>query len=138
MHYWIIGAVAAIGAVGGFVNVFIGDSGFHLPKTEDDVWQPGFVGIVVVGCIAALGSWATLTPLDLVGPKATALALKTGDIANALIIGFGGAKWFKSESDKKILQKTAAIAAGKNGNNDAAKTIATATPLQALKTAIKM
>lgn len=138
MHYWIIAAIAGLGAVGGFMNVFIGDVGFHLPKTEDDVWQPGFLGVVVVGCIAAIGSWATLTALDLVGPNATALTLKTGDIANALFIGFGGAKWFKSESEKDILQKTASIAAGKDANADAARIIATATPMRALQAAMNM
>jgi len=138
MHYWIIAVIAGVGAAGGFMNVFIGDAGFHLPKTEDEVWQPGFIGVVVVGCFAAIGSWATLTTLDLVGPSATALMLKTGDIANALIIGFGGAKWFKSESEKNILQKTASIAAGKNPDSNAANTIATATPLQALKAAMSM
>jgi hypothetical protein len=138
MNYWIIAVIAGVGAVGGFMNVFIGDAGFHLPKTEDDVWQPGFLGVIVIGCIAAIGSWATLTALDLVGPNAAALTLKTGDIANALIIGFGGAKWFKSESEKDILQKTASIAAGKKGDTDAAMKIATATPMGALHAAMDM
>jgi predicted lysophospholipase L1 biosynthesis ABC-type transport system permease subunit len=61
MNYWVIAVIAGLGAVGGFMNVFIGDAGFHLPKTEDDVWQPGFLGVVVVGCIAAIGSWAIAT-----------------------------------------------------------------------------
>ena len=138
MHYWIIVVIAGFGAVGGFMNVFIGDAGFHLPKTEDDVWQPGFIGVVVIGCIAAVGSLATLNSFDLIGPHATALVLNTGDIANALVIGFGGAKWFKSESEKNILQKTAAIAAGKNADVDAKMTIATGTPMQALRAAIQM
>jgi hypothetical protein len=106
--------------------------------TRDDVWQPGFLGVVFVVCIAAIGSWATLTTLDFVGPNAAALTFKTGDIANALIVGFAGAKWFRSEADKNIYQKTAAIAAGKNTNKDAAATIATATPMRALHTAMHM
>ena len=138
MNYWIIAVIAGIGAIGGFMNVFIGDAGLHWPKTEDGMWQPGFLGVVVVGCIAAVGSWATLTTLNLVGPGASELALKTGDIANALIIGFGGAKWFKSESEKGILQKTAAIAAGKHADDEAAKAIATATPIKALHVAMSM
>lgn len=138
MHYWIIGVIAGLGAVGGFMNVFIGDAGFHLPKTEHDVWQPGFIGVVVVGCIAAVGSWATLSALDLVGPHATALVLTTGDIANALVIGFGGAKWFKSESEKDILQKAGGIAANKAADHSAAVTIATGTPMEALRAAVHM
>ena len=42
---------------------------------------------------------------DLVSPNAASLGLTSGDVANALVIGFGGAKWFKSESEKDILQK---------------------------------
>ena len=138
MNYWVIAVVAGLGAVGGFMNVFIGDAGFHLPKTEDDVWQPGFLGVVAVGCVAAIASWATLTTLDLVGPNATALTLKTGDIANALVVGFGGAKWLKSEAEKTILRKAASIAAAKNADSHAAETIATATPLRALRVAMTM
>jgi|SRR5579872_1876596 len=138
MHYWIIAVIAGIGAVGGFVNVFIGDAGFHLPKTEDGVWQPGFLGVLIVGGIAALGSWATLKALDLIGQNAQPLPFGTGDIANALVVGFGGAKWFKSETEKNVLQKTAAIAASKNANQGAATRIATSTPMEALRTAISM
>lgn len=138
MHYWIIAVIAAIGAVGGFMNVFIGDAGFHLPRTEHGVWQPGFLGVVIVGCAAAVGSWATLSALDLVSPHAVPLGFTTGDLANALVIGFGGAKWFKSESEKDVLQKAGGIAAGKAADPQAAVTIATGTPMEALRAAIKM
>src|SRR5215471_11802788 len=107
------------------MNVFIGDHGLHWPKTELGVWQPGFLGVVVVGGIAAVGSCATLNVLELVGPHAAALGLTNGDIANALITGFGGAKWFKSESGKDTLQKAAGIAASKAADHRAAVTIAT-------------
>lgn len=138
MHYWVIGLIAGIGVVGGVMNVFIGDAGFHLPKTKDGVWQPGFLGVVVVGAIAAVGSWATLKAVDLIGPGATALPFGTGDIANALVIGFGGAKWFKSESEKGALQKAASIAAEKRPDMHAAMKIARSTPFEALRTAMGM
>ena len=138
MHYWIIVVIAAIGALGGFMNVFIGDAGLHLPRTEDQVWQPGFLGVVVVGSVAAVGSWAILHTVDLIGPHAAALGLTGGDVANALLIGFGGAKWFKSESEKDILQKAGAIAAIKAADPDAAVAIGTGTPTEALRAAMKM
>lgn len=139
MNYWVIAAIAGIGAVGGFMNVFIGDSGLHLPEMDHGVWRPGFLAVIVLGAVAAVGSWATLVTLDLVGTNATtALWLKTGDIANALIVGFGGAKWFKSEAEKDILQRAAGIAAHKHANPDAAVTIATGTPMEALRAAINM
>jgi hypothetical protein len=55
-----------------------------------------------------------------------------------MVIGFGGAKWWKSEGEKDVLQKTAGIAAGKNADAQAANTIATASPLKALDAAMKM
>ncbi len=138
MHYWIIAVIAAIGAIGGFMNVFIGDSGLHLPRTEHGVWQPGFLGVVIIGCAAAVGSWATMGALDLVSSHAAPLGLTSGDVANALVIGFGGAKWFKSESEKDILQKAGGLAAGKNADSKAAVAIATGTPMEALRAAERM
>ncbi len=138
MNYWVIAVIAATGAVGGFVNVFIGDSGLHLPRKEHEIWQPGFLGVVIVGIAAALGSWATLSASTLVGPNAAPLVLTTGDIANALVIGFGGAKWFKSESEKDILQKAGGIAAGKNADSSAVQAFLTGTPMEALRAANKM
>lgn len=138
MNFWIIAVIAGIGAVGGFMNVFIGDSGLHLPKTVHGVWQPGFLGVVIVGGVAAVGSWASLTALSLIGPKALALTFSSGDLANALVVGFGGAKWFKSELEKDILQKAGGIAAGKAADADAAVKIATGSPLEALRAAIDM
>jgi len=138
MEIWIVAVILICGAAGGFVNVFIGDSGLHLPRVEDGVFQPGFLGVVLVGMLAALASWASLKAVTLTGPEAKQLILSTSDIANGLLIGFGGAKWFKSEGDKTILQKAAAIAANKDPNAKAAAEIASATPMNALRLAIRM
>src|SRR5438552_3003303 len=121
----VISAIAACGMIGGFVNVFIGDSGLHLPRMENGFWQPGYLGVVFLGMVAALASWASLNSLVLFGSGAQSLALSTGDVANAIMVGFGSAKWWKSESEKDVLQKTAAVAAGKQPNPTAAQTIAT-------------
>jgi hypothetical protein len=138
MHLWILWVIAACGAAGGFVNVFIGDSGLHLPKLENGVFLPGFIGIVLIGIAAALGSWASMKGATLIGANATSLTLSTSDIANAMLIGFGGVKWWKSEIEKDILQRTAAVAANKNADPAAAAVIATASPLNALRAAINM
>jgi hypothetical protein len=135
---WVIVIVIVCGAVGGFVNVFIGDSGLHLPKVEHGILQPGFLGTVLVGAIAALASWGAAKAITIFGTTVSALSFSTGDIANSLIVGFGGAKWFKSETEKDVLQKTAAIAAGKQADQTAAIRIASATPNQALAEAIRM
>ena len=138
MHLWFLWIFAACGAAGGFVNVFIGDSGLHLPKIENGVFLPGFIGIVLIGMTAALGAWASMKGATLIGAEARPLTLSSMDIANAMLIGFGGVKWWKSEIEKDILQRTAAVAANKNADPAAAAVIATATPLNALRAAINM
>jgi hypothetical protein len=55
-----------------------------------------------------------------------------------MLIGFGGVKWWKSEIEKDILQRTAAVAANKQADPAAAAVIATASPLNALRAAINM
>jgi hypothetical protein len=129
--YTILLFVLVCGAIGGLVNAFIGDNGFHLPKVTNDVWQPGWIGVVVIGAVAAAGSWASLKAVTL-WPAGQGLTLQTSDLANALIIGFGGAKWFKSESDKDIWQKTAAEAASKQPDAQLSVQIAGSTPAKAL------
>jgi hypothetical protein len=135
---WVIVIVLVAGAAGGFVNVFIGDNGLHLPKLEHGVWRPGYLGTVFVGTIAAIASWATVKSVVLLGADAQAVSLSTGDLANALAVGFGGAKWWKSETEKDVLQRTAAVAASKNADPSAASEIAVNNPFEALSTALKM
>ena len=109
-----------------------------MPRVENGILQPGFLGTVLVGAIAALGSCGATKAITIFGTTAPALNFSTGDIANALIIGFGGAKWFKSETEKDVLQKAAAIAASKQPDQNAAITIASGTPNQALAAAMQM
>lgn len=134
---WAIVIVVLAGAFGGFANVFIGDNGLHLPKVENGVFMPGYLGTVLIGALAALGSWGAAKSIVLFGGSAK-FVFSTGDIANALIVGFGGAKWFKSEGEKDILQKTAAIAASKQPDAAAAAQISASTPMEALNAAIHM
>ena len=122
----------------GGVNVFIGDNGLHLPKLENGVWRPGYLGTVFVGMIAAMASWATVKWVVLLGADAKAVGLGSGGLANALAVGFGGAKWWQSETEKDVLQRTAAVAASKGVDPNAASQIAGSTPFEALSTALKM
>jgi hypothetical protein len=93
---------------------------------------------MLIGALAALGSWGAAKAIELSGSATAPLPFSTGDIANALMVGFGGAKWFKSENEKDVLQKTAQIAAGKPPDPTAAATIGSATPHQALVAAMQM
>ena len=138
MDWIILTIIVVAGAAGGLVNVFIGDSGLHLPEVENGIFRPGFIGIVFIGMMAALTSWGSLKAAVLLGGQTAILTLSTSDIATGILTGFAGAKWFKSEVEKQILQKTASIAAGKAADPEAARTIASASPMTALDTAIKM
>ena len=135
---WVILAVLVCGAAGSLVNVFIGDSSLHLPKVENGVWKPGYIGTGFVGIVAALAAWATAKSAVLLGSAAQPISLTTGDIANALVVGFGGAKWWTSETEKDVLQKAAAIAASKSLDPKAATDIATGSAFQALDAAVRM
>ena len=135
MTWEIMGLIVIIGAVGSLVSVFIGDNGWHLPMMDNDVFRPGYLGNMLVGAVAALASWGSLKAAVLIGPDPSAPTFSTADIANALVIGFGGASWFKGHIEKTILQRAASVAAAKPADADAAQTIATSTPMNALKAA---
>ena len=132
--------IAVCGAVGGFVNVFIGDSGLHLPTIEEGVFRPGYIGVVLVGLVAAIGAWlatqtATLTGNMTPSPPVT---LRLSELSTAIIVGFGGARWFKSETESTVFRKTAVVAAAKSADNKAAATIASGTAFEALSAANRM
>ena len=142
MHDLIVdlSAVAVCGGLGGFVNVFIGDSGLHLPKFEDEIWRPGYIGVVFIGVVAALGAWLATQSGSLTDSlhNAPPVTLRLSELSTAIVVGFGGARWFKSEGETTIFRKTAAIAAAKSADKTAAAEIASLTPFQALAAAQKM
>jgi hypothetical protein len=133
-------AVAVCGALGGFVNVFIGDSGLHLPTIEQGIFRPGYIGVVLVGLAAAVGAWLATQASVLTGNLVPSppVTLRLSELSTALIVGFGGARWFKSEGETTIFRKTAAVAASKSADSGAAATIAAGTPIEALNAATKM
>jgi hypothetical protein len=133
-------AVAVCGALGGFANVFIGDSGLHLPVIDQGIFRPGYIGVVFVGMIAAVGAWlatqgSVLAEGFTLSPPVT---LRLSELSTAIVVGFGGARWFKSETETTIFRKTAAVAASKAADSDAAAAIAAGSPIQALTAANKM
>jgi hypothetical protein len=135
---WMAASIIVVcGGVGGLVNVFLDESGFHLPKTEQDVWRPGYLGIIFVGMIAALGSWLMTTPGEIRG-TASVHSLPYSALATALLVGFGGSKWFRSEGDSRIYQKAAAIAASREPDQSIATQIAGSTPMQTLAAVSKL
>jgi hypothetical protein len=153
VHVWEAGlVVAAAGAVGGIVSAFLSeDRGFALPtKVPVDgatVLRPGFVGHVVVGAIASFISWGLYGPLTdqvLIGsnpdgsPPADTFGITAAAVAAATGVGVGGAKFLSNYVDKKLLQATASVAAGKTADPVAAGQLTHAQPTQALSIAQKM
>lgn len=130
---WIFG----LGGLGSIVSAFIGDNGWHLPMMDNGIFRPGWIGNFLVGGLAAVASFGMANSSDLF-EKTSSLKFTTSVLANALVIGFGGASWFKSQAEKMILQKTAVVAAGKQPDPNAAKAIATSSPIEALRAAISM
>ena len=86
----------------------------------------------------ALGSWASMKGAILIRRQCNLSHSVNIGHRHALLIGFGGAKWWEVISEKDILQRTAAVAANKSADPAAAAVIATASPLNALRAAINM
>ena len=134
-----LGSIFILGGLGSLVNSFLGDSGWHVPMfdRDSDVFRPGWLGNWLVGGLAAVASWGMANSMDLLD-KNLRFQFTTAAVANALIIGFGGASWFKGQTEKTILQKTAAEAASKAADPAAASKIASSSPLEAVRTAKQM
>ena len=132
--------IAVFGGLGGFVNVFLGDSGLHLPRMEEGVWRPGYLGVIFVGLVAAVAAWLTTQTATLTGSIVSggAVTLHLSELSTAIIVGFGGARWFEAEGDQTIFRRAAVVAAAKDSDAGAAALIASASPIQALAAANRM
>jgi hypothetical protein len=137
-NYYVVGLIVLMGSLGSLVSAFVGDNGWHLPMTDNGIFRPGYLGNMLVGALAALASWGMQKAVTLIGAAPSTLSFSTADMANAIVIGFGGASWFKSQVEKVILQKTAVVAASKPSDLGAAGQIATSTPIEALRAANNM
>jgi len=137
-NFEVIGLVVVLGGLGSLVSAFVGDSGWHLPMRDQGIFRPGYLGNMLVGALAALASWGMQKAAILIGSPVASLTFSTADMASALVIGFGGASWFKSQIEKVILQRAAVVAASRTGDPMAASQIAAASPMEALRVANAM
>ena len=143
MSLWSILAVIGVaGAVGGAVNALLSDNGFLLPKLEDGIMRPGYIGNMFISAIAAVISWGLAGQfsnqlLDEPTP-ANGYHLPLGALAGALLVGVAGARWLTDEVDKKLLRAAAGEAAARSAVPAAGRTIMNATPAQALKIAKRL
>jgi hypothetical protein len=80
-------SVAGLGAIGGFVNCFHSVE-IRLPRMKESrVWDPGFIGKVVVGAAAAILVWLFYSPL--VNLDQVVILKQLG---SSIGIGFSGGK----------------------------------------------
>ena len=109
--FWIFAA----GCVGGLVNALLVDKGFKAPSTrllenEERIWQPGWLGNLVVGGFTSLVTWGLYGPLTkyplLTSSTATPpeIVVAVGELTTALLIGVGGSRVLTSEVQKKLLE----------------------------------
>ena len=105
------------------------------------IWLPGSLYNVIIGSFAGFISWILYGGISLVVVNQSAsaavnnapfvLALLTA-FASAFLVGFGGAKWLTSESEKRLTQVGASIAATKPPSRQAAEAMASASSPQEL------
>jgi hypothetical protein len=153
MYAWEAGlVVATAGAMGGVVSALLSeDRGIALPKSVRTdggaVLRPGFLGHILVAAVAAFMSWGLYGPLTdqvLFGanpdgsPPAHSYGITAAAVAAAVGVGVGGAKWLSNHVDKKLLHATAAVAAGKSADPEAADHLSLAGPAAALGIAQNM
>ncbi len=150
----VIAAVVTMlgGAAGGFLNALGTGEGFVTPSRRQtdhgSVWLPGSLYNIVIGAFAGFISWILYGGVSLVVVNAETsgtvnnapfvLSLLTA-FASAFLIGFGGAKWLTSESEKHIAKIGASIAADRAPSPEASKKIASASsPIEILEIAEDM
>lgn len=105
--------IVGVGMVGGFINAFLTDQGFALPKLDrlpngQRILRPGFAGNVVVGRVTAVvlaGLYSPLGTVEIGASNAANLHLTIGSLAAALL-SIGGARLLTQEVDKRYTELT--------------------------------
>lgn len=160
MALWKLACIVMFaGGVGGVVSAILSeDRGFVLPtKVDTDgktVVRPGFIGLVLVGAVAAVLSWGLYGPLadqnvfggkdpvaggDVVATTSDDLdddfGLTLSALAGAVLVGIGGSKWLSTEVDKRLLEQAAEKAAKGPANDELAEAVRNLGPAAALQVA---
>lgn len=147
--WWAVLIVCLAGAVGGVVNSFLSDNGITMPRLlkvdNITIVQPGFVGNIFIGAIAAAVSWGLYGPFAaslLFGTKSggapETVFLTLSGFVGGILVGIGGARWLTNEVDKSILKVAASKAASAPGSPGAGMRMMMSTPAQALRFAQSM
>ena len=142
MEIWgLLLIVVGAGGIGGTINALISDNGFTLPKRQEGILRPGWLGNALVGAVSAAISWSLYGPLA--GVPLIAVAgvptakgnLTVAAVGGAILVGVAGARWLSSEVDKSLLRAAGVEVAKKQQLDDVAKKLSTASPAAALQAA---
>jgi len=139
MNPWVCAALISIaGAIGGFANAVMTEDGLVLPKLQDAIWCPGFIGNVLTGAFAAFASWAFYgsgAGIEIAALQGQSLTtLRFSALAGAFLVGVGGAKWLTNEVDKRFL-RGGIIQASKNQlTPEQCATVVVSAPREVLET----
>jgi len=113
MGIWILLMLIGVaGAVGGGINAFLSKNGVTLPyRVETDqgpVIQPGVVGNMVVGAVAAVVSWGLYGPLSSAtisvhpGAASPEIGMSVSSLVGSILMGMGGARWLTQEAHMRL------------------------------------
>jgi len=109
---------------------------------EGSVAQPGIIGTLLAGAMASGLSWLLYGPAAnavVIGVKAGGTTVEYGatgsELALAVLIGFSGSQWLKSEADKRLSKATAVAAAKAPQSQGLAEVIRSGSPVAALEEA---
>jgi hypothetical protein len=144
----LLGIVFIAGAVGGLVNALLSENVFWGWKKENvenrTIWRPGIAGNALISGIASCISWGLYGPFAafyIIGgtnpDPSQAVGLTLSSLVGAVLVGVSGARWLTNEVDKNFLKQAASSAAATKASETKAAKIATATPFQAMKIAMK-
>lgn len=102
--------VLACGGLGGLANALLAGD-LHLPHREENLYNPGWIGNVVIGAVAALVFWGLYGPMAkvaVIGSTASnvPVAFTIAELAGSVVTGIGGGRILSSEVDRKALEKT--------------------------------
>ncbi len=99
------------GCVGGLLNAFFPHQALVLPRVRTirgrRTLEPGWVGNVAVGGIAALALWGLYGPhsgVDLLAPAEVVAPLRLGQVFAALLTGLGGGRVLTTQAARLSLQ----------------------------------
>lgn len=128
----LLGYACIAGALGGLVKPLVVQTSYVMPAFESGIFIPGFLGNVIVGCVAAGLFWLLSGPDPSANPPPGPREIGKG-LAGAFLISLSGAGWLSSESEKSLYKGTAIAAAHNDG--DLPRTIEAGHPAQALRAA---